>query len=150
MYVSACAPNPPHAVIYNGKSRFWCIPTCQVLKITLIHKCFCGQVSHICCKLQYKSRHLQNRGNRSTSEDTIKTICAKHILRSSSHYKHSRFNTPLNRNEHFSILNSIHATKSIGKTICAKLQTFTKPHHVQYSSSEIVENASWIFFFALV
>ena len=41
---------------------------------------------------------------------------------------------------------SIHATKSIEKTICAKLRTFTKHHYLQYSSSEIVENASWIFF----
>ena len=73
------------------------MPTCQVLKITLIHKCFCGRVSHICCKLQYKSRHLQTEGNHSTSCNTIKTICAKHIVRSSSHYKHSLFDTPLNQ-----------------------------------------------------
>ena len=41
---------------------------------------------------------------------------------------------------------SIHATENIGKTICAKLQSFTEPRYLQYSSSEIVENASWIFF----
>ena len=117
------------------------MPTCQVLKITLIHKCFCGRVSHICCNLQYKSRHLQTEGNHSTSCNTIKTICAKHIVRSSSHYKHSLFDTPLNQNQNFSILNSIHATKSIEKTICAKLKTFTKPHYLHYSSSEIVKNA---------
>ena len=142
---------PPHAIIYNGKSRFWCMPTCQLLKVILINKCFRSQLSQICCKLQYKSRHLQTEGNHLTSENAIKTICAKHILRSSSHYKHSLFHTPLNQNQIFSISNSIHATKSIGKTICAKLLTFTKHHYLQYSSSKIVQHASWnFFFFALV
>ena len=136
-------------MIYNGKSRFWCMPTCQMLKLMLISKCFRGQLSHICCKLQYKSRHLQNQGNHSTSQNTVKTICVKHILPSSSGYKHSLFNTPLSQNQNFSMHTSIHATKNIEKTICAKLRTFTKHHYLQYSSSEIVENASWIFFSSL-
>ena len=67
-------------------------------------------------------------------------------MRSSSNYKHSLFNTPLNQNQSFSILNSMHTTKNIKKTICAKLRTFTKHHYLQYSCSKIVENASWIFF----
>ena len=67
-------------------------------------------------------------------------------MRSSSHYKHSLFDTPLNQNQNFSILNSIHATKSIEKTICAKLRTFTKHHYLQYSSSEIVKTLPGFFF----
>ena len=70
-----------------------------------------------------------------------KTICAKHIVRSSSHYQHSLFDTPLNQKQNVSILNSINSTKSIRKTICAKLKTFTKPYYLHYSSSEIVKNA---------
>ena len=63
------------------------------------------------------------------------------MLRSSQHYQHSLFDTPLNQNQSFSILNSIHATKSIRQTICAKLKTFTKPYYLHYSSSEIIKNA---------
>ena len=77
------------------------MPTCRMLKVILISKCFRDQLSHICCKIQYKSRHLQNQGNHSTSYNTIKAICAKHILPSSSHYKHSLFNTPLYQNHFF-------------------------------------------------
>ena len=41
---------------------------------------------------------------------------------------------------------SIHATERCWENQCAKLQTFTKPHHLQQSSSEIVENASCVLF----
>ena len=34
------------------------------------------------------------------------------------------------------------------KTICTKLQTFTKLQYLQYSSSEILENASFFSFFS--
>ena len=104
--------------------------------------CLWTSISHMLQITIQKQTFAKSREPRDFIKHKIKTICAKHILRSSSHYKHSLFNTPLNQNQNFSMHTSIHATESIGNTICAKLQTFTKPHYWQYSSSEIVKNAS--------
>ena len=101
MYVSTRAPTPPHAIVYNGKSRFSCMPTCQILKVILINKCFRIQLSHICCKLQYKAGICKIKGTTRVHKIQWNQYARSIFLRSSSHYKHSLLNTPLNQNQTF-------------------------------------------------